>query len=63
MSIWKAKENEEGDSHLEQEAKLVRNLERDCRFYERGRCFAPFAESEATRCKGSLGCQDFKGRR
>ncbi|GEM_PF-3254843 len=62
-SIWKEKDetaNMTPSQLVEWEGKHFSRFEFRCKHYENGRCYSPFAHSRACRCRGSIGCNDFK---
>lgn len=36
--------------------------EAECRHYVSGRCYSPFADSQACRCRGARNCENFEWR-
>lgn len=60
-SIWK--ENDKPLTRRQQrelESKTSVDRPRECKHFDSGRCYAPFAESRAQRCRGSIGCVNFE---
>ena len=62
-SIWKEKDETASMTPAqlyEWQGKNHFRRERQCKHYENGRCYSPFADSRACRCRGSIGCDHFK---